>query len=198
MSSGDKGNCPIKFIVSGRTDEVTPILRLPIMHRMMTRKFVVDSRNWDIRHPVGYSIDGGKIYIDRDLAAWEWLGKQIDTKRFLTLRGHIEKSLIDAIHDSNGRERQRLLVLLRMTGPDDQIYCHCQGVAVATEEYAVKLGHGPSGLKAYNEFKATQVKRAEDERVRRVPANLDITPYRGDAAEDVKLRDAMEKAMLAA
>jgi hypothetical protein len=198
MSSGDNGNRPIKFKVDGKTDEVTPILRLPVMYRTLTRKFVVDSRNWDIPHRVGYSMDGSKIYIDRDLAAWEWLGKQIDTKRFLTLRGHVEKSLIDAFHDSYGRERQRLLVLLRMTGPEDRIYYHCHGVAVATEEYAVKLGHGPSGLKAYNEFKATQVKRAEDERVRRVPANLDMTPYQDDGAEDVTLRHAMEKAMVAA
>lgn len=156
MSSGDKGNCPIKFKVDGKTDEVTPIFRLPVMYRMMTRTFVVDSRNWDIPHRVGYSIDGSKIYIDRDLAAWEWLGKQIDTKRFLVLRGRIEKSIIDAIHESVGRERERLFVLLRMISTENQIYYHCHGVAVATEEYAVKLGHGPSGLTAYNEFKASR------------------------------------------
>jgi hypothetical protein len=157
--------------------------------------FTVDSKSWDIPHCVGYSIDGTRIYIDRDLSAWEWLGKQIDTKRFLVLLGHTEKSIIDAIHESKGRERERLLVLLRMTGPDDQIYEHCHGVAVATEEFAVKLGHGRSSLTAYNEFKATQVKRAGDERVRRVPANLDMTAYQGDDYENVKLRRAMQNVM---
>ncbi len=65
------------------------------------------------------------------------------------------------------------------------------------EEYAVKLQHGESGLKSYNDFMATQVKRAESERIIRVPRNLDMTPYRGNDRQDVHLRAVMVDAMAA-
>jgi hypothetical protein len=39
-----------------------------------------------------------------------------------------------------------------------------------------------------------QVKRAEDERIRRVPGDLDMTPYAGDDPQDRRLRAAMKRA----
>ena len=42
-----------------------------------------------------------------------------------------------------------------------------------------------------------EFKRAEDERIRRVPSDLDMTPYQGIDARDVKLRRVMEARMAA-
>lgn len=191
MSSGNK-NDPIPFTVA----EANKIIQFPVVNRMMRRVFRID-RSYDIPYLAGYSVDGTVIYLDRDLSAWRFLGKVCSPDRFLILHEHVEKSLIDAIEQSSGADRQRLLILLRMTGPDDKIYFHTHGVATAVEEYAVKLQHGESGLKSYNDFMATQVKRAESERIRRVPSNLDMTPYLGSDREDVHLRAVMHHAMAA-
>jgi hypothetical protein len=199
MSSGDKGNDPIKFTINSKVDEVSPILRLPIVIQMLQRPTDVNLKDWDLPYLGGYSIDGKLIYIDRDMpASFPWLSKQIETRRFIILHEKVEKALIDAIHDSTGKELKRLLNLLRMTSPDDAIYYHTHGVAEAYEEFAVRMAYGPSGLKAYNKFMVGQVKRAEDERLRRVPANLDLTPYTSsEDPEDRKLLAVMKQKMVA-
>jgi hypothetical protein len=52
-------------------------------------------------------------------------------------------------------------------------------------------------VKSYNSFMGTQIKRAEDERIRRVPSALDMTPYGGSDRQDVHLRAVMHGAMAA-
>ena len=81
-----------------------------------------------------------------------------------------------------------------MKSPKDQIYFHAHGVATCAELYAVEMAFGPAGVAAYNRFMRGQVKRAEDERIKRVPADLDMTPYAGDDAQDRRLRAAMKRA----
>ena len=194
MSGGDK-NDPLPFTI----EEANNILHFPTVARMMRRNPKINSRDYDIPYLAGYSKDGETIYIDRDLELWTYLSKEILTNRFLILHEKVEKAIIDAIQQSGGdaKELQRLLILLKMTGADDQIYYHCHGVATACELYAVKLQHGASGVKSYNSFMGTQIKRAEDERIRRVPADLDMTPYGGNDRQDVHLRAVMHAAMAA-
>lgn len=56
-----------------------------------------------------------------------------------------------------------------MSKPDKhEIYYHCHGVATCVELYAVKL-NGAAGVAAYNRFMRGQVKRAEGERLHRIP-----------------------------
>lgn len=192
MSAGDK-NDPFPFTIA----EANNIIRFPAVQRNMQHRPNVD-RSHDIPYLAGYGQDGTKIYIDRDLKLWNFLGREINTDRFLILHEHVEKSIIDAIQ-KNGDERdvQRLLIMLKMTRPDDQIYYHAHGVATACELYAVKLQHGESGVKSYNSFMGTQIKRAEDERIIHVPADLDMTPYGGSDRQDVHLRAVMHAAMAA-
>jgi hypothetical protein len=195
MSAGDK-NDPVPFTF----EQANTIIRLPLVDRYMRRGYQVNPRDFDIPYLAGYSRTGispKTIYIDRDLGQWSYLSQRIDTDRFLLLHEHVETSLIDAIKENEGLELQRLLILLRMTGPDDQIYYHCHGVATACEEYMVKLQYGASGVASYNRFMLTQIKRAEDERIRRVPSDLDMTPYEGDDPMDVRLRRVMEMRMAA-
>jgi len=193
MSTGDTRNDPFPFTVA----EANKIIQFPTVARFMRRRYKID-KSYDIPYLAGYSLDGETIFIDRDLGIWTYLGKQWSTDWFLTLHELVEKSIIDAIREEgDDKQRQRLLILLRMTGPDDQIYFHCHGVATAVEEYAVKMQHGESGLKSYNDFMATQVKRAESERIKRVPRVLDTTPYQGNDRQDVHLRAVMHAALAA-
>ena len=193
MSSGDKNDpYPVDALTANR------IIMLPPIARMMRRNPKIDSRNWDIPYLAGYSVDGDKIYIDRDLGLWMYQGRQVSTNRFLILHERIESACIDAIDYSRGNDLAQILTMLKMTAPDDELYFHCHGVATALEEHAVKLAYKEAGLSSYNAFMKTQVKRAEDERIRRVPANLDMTPYEGKDAQDVRLRYVMERPMEAA
>ncbi len=193
MSSGDKGNVPFKYTLA----EANKVIQLPQVDRFMRRPATINAHSWDIPYLAGYSRDGRTIFIDRDLHTWFWLGKSITCSRFLFLHEHVEKSIIDALAELMGRELQELLILLRMLTKDDDVYYHAHGVATCAEEYGVHLQYGASGLKSYNRFMDTQIKRAEDERIRRVPATLDMTPYQGTDAQDVKLRRVMEARMAA-
>ncbi len=189
MSGGDKDD-PVPFTLP----ETKAILRLPIVEKQMARRRRIDSRYWDIPYLAGYSKNGGTIYIDRDLSFWNYQGKYIDTDRFLKIHEEIEKALIGALHEAKDHDLQVLLACLRMKSPTDQIYYHCHGVATCVELYAVEMAYGRAGVTAYNRFMKSQVKRAEDERIRRVPGDLDMTPYAGDDAQDRRLRAAMKRA----
>ena len=191
MSSGDKGNVPFKYTLA----EANKIIQLSQVDRYMRRPATVNSRDWDIPYLAGYSKDGKWIYIDRDLQPWFWLGNPVTCNRFLFLHEHVEKSIIDALAELQGRELQELLILLRMLTKDDDVYYHAHGVATCAEEYGVHLQYGASGLKSYNRFMETQIKKAEDERIVRVPSDLDMTPYSGTDSQDVRLRRVMEAHM---
>jgi len=188
MSTGDKSNNPDPFTIA----EANIILALPSVAQMMKRSYTLNSSDWDIPYLAGYSQDGSIIFIDRDLAGWPFRARTITCNRFLELHEHVEKSLIDAIRESEGHALVILLHLLRMKAKDDQIYYHCHGVATAVEEYAVKLEFGQAGLDSYNRFMQTQIKHAEDERIRHVPSTLDMTPYGGADRMDRRLRAKME------
>ena len=152
MSSGDKGNVPFKYTLA----EANKVIQLSQVDRYMRRVASINSHSWDIPYLAGYSKDGRTIYIDRDLQKWQWLGKWVNTNRFLFLHEHVEKAVIDALAELQGRELQELLILLRMLTKNDQPYYHGHGVATCAEEYGVKLQYGESGLKSYNRFMLTQ------------------------------------------
>jgi len=188
MASGDK-NDPIPFTFK----EAQAVLSLPLVMRLRRRPFKVVASLYDIPYLAGYSKDGKTIYIDRDLAHW----KGGLTRRFLILHEDVEKTLIDALAAAQGAELAELLKLLRMKSKNDEIYFHCHGVATAMEEHAVWLKSGKRGVDSYNAFMKTQVKKAEDEHILRVPADLDMTPYQGADREDVHLRRVMKAKMAA-
>jgi hypothetical protein len=189
MSGGDKDD-PFPFTLP----ETKAILNLPVVAKQMARRRAINTKDWDIPYLAGYSKDGHTIYIDRDLSDWTYENKTIDPDRFLKLHEEVEKSVIDAIQQAKDHDLQVLLACLRMKSPKDEIYYHCHGVATCAELYAVELAFGKVGLASYNKFMKSQVKRAEDERIRRVPVALDMTPYGGDDVQDRRLRAAMKRA----
>jgi len=132
-----------------------------IMRRV--KKF---DRKHDIPYLAGYSLDGKTIYIDRHMPrSFKFRGRAVDTDRFLILHEEVEKTLIDrlGLH-----------------------YLHAHQIATRAEEAAVRA----AGLKwrDYDAFMQKYVKRIGDERLTKVPKDLDLKPYRDEHDDDLLRR----------
>jgi hypothetical protein len=128
-------------------------------------------RKHDIPYLAGYSLDGTTIYIDRHMPkSFKFRGRDIETDRFLVLHEEVEKTLIDqlGLH-----------------------YLHAHQIATRAEQAAVRAA-GVS-WRAYDRFMQKNVKRAGDERLSKVPADLDTKPYRDE--HDLDLLRRMEAAV---
>ena len=113
-------------------------------------------RSHDIPYLAGYSQDGQTIYIDRHLPrSFNYRGREIEVDRYLILHEEVEKALIDEV---------------------GLHYLHAHQIATRAEEAAVRAA-GVS-WRAYDRFMQKYVKRLGDERLTRVPADLDTKPYR--------------------
>jgi hypothetical protein len=123
-------------------------------------------RKHDIPYLAGYSLDGKTIYIDRHMPeSFKFRGRAIDTDRFLVLHEEVEKTLIDqlGLH-----------------------YLHAHQIATRAEEAAVRA----AGVewRAYDRFMQKYVKRIGDERLKKVPKDLDLKPYRDEHDDDLLRR----------
>ena len=126
-------------------------------------------RGHDIPYLAGYSQDGKTIYIDRHMPeTFRYKGKAIDTDRFLILPEEIEKTLIDRL---------------------DLHYLHAHQIALRAEQAAVRA----AGIvwRDYDRFMQKYVKKFGDERLTKVPIDLDTKPYRDE--HDTDLLRRMEK-----
>jgi len=126
-------------------------------------------RGHDIPYLAGYSQDGKTIYIDRHMPeTFRYKGKAIDTDRFLILHEEIEKTLIDRL---------------------DLHYLHAHQIALRAEQAAVRA----AGIvwRDYDRFMQKYVKKFGDERLTKVPIDLDTKPYRDE--HDTDLLQRMEK-----
>ena len=125
-------------------------------------------RAHDIPYLAGYSRDGKTIYIDRHLPkTFSFRRKTVDVDRYLILHEEVEKTLIDqlGLH-----------------------YQHAHQIATRAEEAAVRA----DGIswRAYDHFMQTYVKDMGDESLSRVPANLDLKPYRDEHDRELLVRMA--------
>jgi hypothetical protein len=126
-------------------------------------------RTWDIPYLAGYSRDGKTIYIDRHLpVSFKSGGKVIYTDKFLILHEALEKAVIDKL---------------------GLVYQHAHQLALREEEAAVRA-FGIS-WREYSDFMDLYIKEAADERLTRIPPNLDIKPYRDE--HDVAVLRSMQK-----
>src|SRR5580693_8083353 len=124
-------------------------------------------RDHDIPYLAGYSQDGKTIYIDRHMPKTMKLGgKAIDTDRFLILHEEVEKTLIDQLNLH---------------------YLHAHQIATRAEEAAVRA----AGIswRDYDRFMQKYVKKMGDERLTKIPDDLDLKPYRDE--HDVELLERM-------
>jgi hypothetical protein len=92
-------------------------------------------------------------------------GRDIDTDRFLILHEEVEKTLIDQL---------------------DLHYLHAHQIASRAEEAAVRAAR--IRWKDYDRFMQKYVKRIGDERLTKVPADLDLKPYRDEHDYDLVQR----------
>lgn len=128
-------------------------------------------REHDIPYLAGYSRDGKTIYIDRHLPrSFIFRGRSIEVDRFLILHEEVEKTLIDQL---------------------DLHYLHAHQIATRAEEAAVRAQRVT--WKAYDRFMQKYVKSVGDERLRDVPLDLDLKPYRD--YQDYDLLQRMEQHM---
>ena len=127
-------------------------------------------REHDIPYLAGYSIDGKRIYVDRHLPPrFTYKGRDIAVDRYLLLHEEVEKTLIDqlGLH-----------------------YQHAHQIATRAEEAAVRAD-GVS-WRAYDRFMQRYVKEMGDERLTKLPDDLDLKPYRDE--HDVELMRRMAAA----
>lgn len=123
-------------------------------------------RKHDVPYLAGYSRDGKTIYIDRHMPSMmRYRRREIETDRFLILHEEVEKTLIDQL---------------------DLHYLHAHQIATRAEEAAVRA----AGIRwrDYDRFMQKYVKRLGDERLKKVPADLDLKPYRDEHDFDLLQR----------
>ncbi len=130
-------------------------------------------RAHDIPYLAGYSQDGKTIYIDRHMPrTMKFRRREIDTDRFLILHEEVEKTLIDqlGLH-----------------------YLHAHQIATRAEEAAVRAAG--IGWRDYDRFMQKHVKKIGDERLTKVPADLDLRPYRDEHDFELlqRMLDCFEK-----
>ncbi len=126
------------------------------------RRITLDRRH-DIPYLAGYSLDGKTIYIDRHLpTSFKIGGRVIQTDRYLVLHEAVEKTLLDqlGLH-----------------------YQHAHQIALRAEEAAVRA----DGIqwRGYDKAMQKYIKRIGDERLERVPKDLDRKPYRDEHDRDL-------------
>lgn len=129
-------------------------------------KIAVVDREHDIPYLAGYSKDGSIIYIDRHLPSFfleKGYVRPID--RFLILHESIEKALIDKLNLH---------------------YQHAHQIALRAEEAAVR-SFGIS-WSAYNAFTEKYIKQDADEKLSKVPADLDLKPYIDEHDDELLVR----------
>src|SRR5258707_298143 len=120
-------------------------------------------RNHDIPYLAGYSRDGKIIYIDRHMPrSMKVRGREIDTDRFLILHEEVEKTLIDQLNLHYRHAPQ--------TPP--------RGEGAAVRAAGVKWRN-------YARFMQNHVNSPGDERLTRVPADLDLKPYRDEHDDEL-------------
>src|SRR5580658_6045756 len=136
----------------------------------IARRVGAIDRAHDIPYLAGYSIDGKRIYIDRHLPrSFLYKGRKIEVDRYLLLHEEVEKTLIDQL---------------------DLHYQHAHQIATRAEEAAVRAD-GVS-WRAYDRFMQQYVKQMGDERLDKVPDDLDLKPYRDEHDYELmrRMRDA--------
>lgn len=128
-------------------------------------------RRYDIPYLAGYSKNGKIMFIDRHMPRiFNWRGRKIHTDRYLILHEAVEKTLIDEL------------------GLHYQL---AHQIALRAEQAAVRADK--ISWTAYDRFMQKYIKEIGDERLTKVPANLDTKPYRDE--HDQLLLKRMKRVM---
>ena len=159
MSSGHHGSH------GPAPSEIKRAAAMAAIAKRLKAPYTVD-RSHHVPYLAGYSRDGKTIYIDADMPeSFSYRGKTIHTDRFLILHERIEKALIDEL---------------------DYGYWQAHRIAEAQEEDEEGSTGAPQA--AFRKFYAPFIKADEHEKLVKVPADLDLTPYRAKPVDKALLR----------
>jgi hypothetical protein len=123
-------------------------------------------RDHDVPYLAGYSQDGKTIYIDRHLPkTFTYQGREVAVDRYLIMHEAVEKTLIDEL---------------------DLHYQHAHQIATRAEEAAVRADR--ISWREYDRFMQHYIKQVGDERLKNVPKDLDLKPYRDEHDRDLAKR----------
>lgn len=145
-------------------ETIDKYLRDPDLNRLVNR-FTHFDHGFDLPYLAGYSKDGTTVYIDRhlpDVIIGEQDGKKYPFRpdRFLKLHETWEKALIDHYGFS---------------------YAAAHQAATKIEHRAVfEAGIPISVYDGRNSVISHYIKIDDHEKIKKVPKNLDLTPYKGD------------------
>lgn len=132
-------------------------------------------RGHDIPYLAGYSLSGHTIYIDRHVPrTFVTRGRRIKVDPFLILHEAVEKALLTTL---------------------GLHYQHAHQIALRAEEAAVRAMN--VSWRDYDRFMQQQIKEVDDERLLRIPPNLDVKPYRDEKDFEAlkRMRDAAARSV---
>ncbi len=154
----------------GRNDTLVSAAMLEYAVQAILRRRKLD-RSYDIPYLAGYSHDARTIYIDRHLPkSFSTRGRRVGIDRFLIFHETVEKALLDEI---------------------GLHYQHAHQIALRAEEAAVRA----AGIswREYDRFMQHHIKDVEDEKLHRIPLDLDIKPYRDE--HDTEMLKSIQKSL---
>jgi hypothetical protein len=155
--------------VRHKSEDIANDVLLDVVKAIRRRVRAVN-REYDVPYIAGYSVDGRTVFIDRHLPrTFQWVLKTVRVEPFLLTHEIVEKALLDE---------------LRLH------YLHAHQIAVRAERDAVKAAGVPWWV--YQGFMKRHEKPIEEEKLLKVPASLDLTPYR-DEKDFVLLRRLVRK-----
>jgi hypothetical protein len=143
--------------VRKKSEDIDARVMGDVLKAVVARMKKID-RDHDIPYIAGYSQNGEKIYIDRHMPKSAILaGKRVQTDRFLIVHEAVEKALLDelGLH-----------------------YLHAHQIALRTERAAVEAEG--FAWRDYNAFTKKHERAIDDEKLKKVPDDLDLTPYRNE------------------
>jgi hypothetical protein len=144
-------------------DQVLADVLVALRNRVKVR------HDFDIPYIAGYSTDAKTVYIDRHLPrTMAWRGQEVRLAPFLVTHEIVEKALLDE---------------LRLH------YLHAHQIALRAERDAVR-GAGLT-WRAYQAVMKAHEKAIDEERLKKVPGDLDLTPYKD--LDDYALLDRLVK-----
>jgi len=153
-----------------KSEDIHDLVLLDVV-KALRRRVRKISHDYDVPYIAGYSEDGKIVFIDRHLpGSFRWLLKTVRVEPFLLTHEIVEKALLDE---------------LRLH------YLHAHQIAVRAERDAVRA----AGIswRAYQSFMKKHEKPIEEEKLIRVPRDLDLTPYRDERDFDLLQRLARKE-----
>ena len=138
------------------------IINSPIFLRALYRPLKITSK-FDIPYLAGYNRQGTIIFFDRHFNPYmRWKGKRIDVRPFITLHEVGENCLLNYFG-----------------------FNYQQAHHIITHVELAVVKNAGIDTRAYNRFLNPQIKGIHNEKLKKVPKNLDLRPYADEHEQSI-------------